>query len=178
MVRREDWAKDDEYFADNMRRRREDLGWTQGELSRRLQDAGLSHMHQTTVSRMEKGDRPPRVGEARGIAAVLDVSVARLIAPPEGAQVWTRLGMEVNEVDRCYEDLTRATERLDLARKALERALDATANYEVEGWYAANIEAVRRRARAALKWLTIDHAVEDRHRDDEEMYFEQYRQEI
>ena len=65
-------------FAANMRAMREALGWNQSELARRLTEAGLEGFHQTTISRIEKGERPIRLGEATVAAQVFQVPVERL----------------------------------------------------------------------------------------------------
>jgi len=76
---------DERRFAENMRRYREAKGWSQGELARRVREAGLENFHQTTISRIEKGERPIRLGEARVIAQVLKKSLTRLLLKGEEA---------------------------------------------------------------------------------------------
>lgn len=61
-------------FRTDMQRRRTKLGMSQGELARRIQHLGLTEFHQTTVSRIEKGTRPVRLGEAHAIAKALGTS--------------------------------------------------------------------------------------------------------
>lgn len=74
---------DDERFAASVKRLREAKGWSQGELAKRMTNAGFDGFHQTTISRIEKGERPVRIGEARGLARVLESLVGIMIAPPE-----------------------------------------------------------------------------------------------
>ncbi|MEX5259576.1 helix-turn-helix transcriptional regulator [Kocuria sp. CPCC 205263] len=62
-------------FRENMRRIREEKGWSQGELSRRLVDSGLSVFHQTTITRIENGSRPVKLDEAGVIAEALGVTL-------------------------------------------------------------------------------------------------------
>lgn len=66
-------------FIANMAELRKARGWSQGELAKRMQDAGWDKFHQTTISRIEKGVQPVRLGEARGIADALDVDVAVML---------------------------------------------------------------------------------------------------
>ncbi|WP_341392616.1 helix-turn-helix transcriptional regulator [Arthrobacter sp. G119Y2] len=64
-------GSEDIRFAASVKRRREALGWSQGELARLLKGAGLSGFHQTTISRIEKCERLVRLGEAKVIADTL-----------------------------------------------------------------------------------------------------------
>ena len=74
-------ADDEANFIRNMQILREQHGWSQGELARRMQAEGWTSFHQTTVSRIEKGERPVRLGEARGIAKVLGTITSQMILP-------------------------------------------------------------------------------------------------
>lgn len=78
----EAYGSDDEAnFIKNMQILREQNGWSQGEFARRMQAEGWTSFHQTTVSRIEKGERPVRLGEARGIAKVLGTITSQMILP-------------------------------------------------------------------------------------------------
>lgn len=83
------------HFAENVRIRREEIGWSQTDFAKRLQDAGLRNFHQTTVSRIEKNERPVRLGEARVIAHVLGRDLDLLWQPPADSQLSARLGAEL-----------------------------------------------------------------------------------
>lgn len=74
---------EDERFAAAVKLLREDKGWSQAELSSRLQEAGLTQFHPTTVSRVENGTRTVKFSEARAFARVLSVSLDAMIAEPE-----------------------------------------------------------------------------------------------
>ena len=75
-------------FRENLRHHREQHGWSQGELARRLRDAGWSALgHQTTVNRLESGQRAPRLDEALAIARALEADLGTLLAPPEAIAV-------------------------------------------------------------------------------------------
>lgn len=86
---------DDERFAASVKRIREEKGWSQGELARRMTEAGFEGFHQTTISRIEKNERPVRIGEARGLAKVLESLVGIMIAPAEQWKVVDNFGREV-----------------------------------------------------------------------------------
>ena len=64
-------------FADAMREQRMRMGWNQCELVKRLREEGLGY-HQTTVSRIEKGDQQVPLGAALVIARVLGISIDEL----------------------------------------------------------------------------------------------------
>ncbi|PWF82015.1 helix-turn-helix transcriptional regulator [Kocuria rosea] len=135
---------DDDRFIESVRRLREEKGWSQGELARRIQAAGVEGFHQTTVSRIEKGERPVRLGEARALAHILGTSVDRMVAPDlrEGritaveAQFWAihedaekieRLAQDVAWNDRRLRDAVSTLSRIDdwadadLAKRAAEQ---------------------------------------------------------
>ncbi|MFF0770920.1 helix-turn-helix domain-containing protein [Nonomuraea wenchangensis] len=67
-------------FAANMRAVRQQRGWSQHELGTRLVEAGMS-LHQSTIARIESGQRPVRLNEAVAMARALGVGLADLLAP-------------------------------------------------------------------------------------------------
>lgn len=69
---------DEARFVEAMRRFREIQGLSQGELAARLAEAGWDGFRQTTVSRIEKGERTVRLAEAHAIAQVLGTSLTRM----------------------------------------------------------------------------------------------------
>lgn len=85
-------------FIANMRRLREEHGWSQGQMAQRMQEAGWTDFHQTTISRMENGSRPVRLGEARGIAGVLGALVGQMILDEPAARSLRELELNVQEL--------------------------------------------------------------------------------
>lgn len=81
-------------FIANMRKLREGQGLSQGELAQRMQDAGWDKFHQTTISRIEKGVQPVRLGEARGIADALGTLVGPMLLDDEVSERWRQLDEE------------------------------------------------------------------------------------
>jgi len=63
------------YIGERLRRKREDLGWSQSELARRMVVAGWSGYSQMAVSRTEANSRTPRLDEAAGLAQLLGVKI-------------------------------------------------------------------------------------------------------
>ena len=68
-------------FRNGVRRARERKGWTQTDLAKRLRTQTEFPATQSTVSRIESGDRAVTIDEAFALADVLDVAPAALIAP-------------------------------------------------------------------------------------------------
>lgn len=110
-------------FAENLRAMREALGWNQSELARRLGEAGLDGFHQTTISRVEKGERPIRLGEATVVAQVLGVPVERLTG--DGADLAALAGIRTNlaRVRSAERDLYRALAAFDDSVQRLRGAV-------------------------------------------------------
>src|SRR5699024_5424072 len=94
-------------FTRRMATQRRELGWSQSELARRLQEAGLTTYHQTTVSRLEQGERPVRLGEARAIAAVLGIPILENLIPSEAA-----FASATDQLRKAAEQLSVAAESL------------------------------------------------------------------
>ncbi|MGP5596861.1 helix-turn-helix domain-containing protein [Brachybacterium alimentarium] len=88
-------------FIANMAKLRKAQGWSQGELAKRMQDAGWSKFHQTTISRIEQGVQAVRLGEARGIADALGTLVGPMLLNDEVSEKW----WELDEATRKLRDL-------------------------------------------------------------------------
>ncbi|TLP75508.1 helix-turn-helix domain-containing protein [Nesterenkonia sphaerica] len=73
-------------FREAVNRLRTDQGLSQGELARRMVSEGWEHFNQATISRIEKGTRPVRLGEARALARVLNTDVGYMISETESSQ--------------------------------------------------------------------------------------------
>jgi transcriptional regulator with XRE-family HTH domain len=71
-------------FAQAVQRLREDRGWSQGELARRMVAAGWPSYSQMTVSRTEKLERPIRLNEALALARVFNVTLPLMISGGDG----------------------------------------------------------------------------------------------
>jgi transcriptional regulator with XRE-family HTH domain len=89
----------DAHFAANMSRLREAAGLSQSELVQKLRESGWTNVHPTTISRIEKRERPVRLSEASRIADVLGQDLNRMLWPP------ARAGVE-EEVDKAIEGVT------------------------------------------------------------------------
>jgi transcriptional regulator with XRE-family HTH domain len=60
---------------------REERGWSQSELARRMAERGWDKYTQMTVSRTEKGERPIRLNEVQGLADLFEVDMSFLWLP-------------------------------------------------------------------------------------------------
>lgn len=117
-------AREEANFVANMRRLREEQGWSQGEMAKRMQDAGWSEFHQTTISRIEKGSRPVRLGEARGIAGVFGALVGQMILDSEVAEKLRNLELDLMKLrDIGWSVGSSAVEYL-VQKSVVEYALD------------------------------------------------------
>ena len=118
---------DETRFAESVQEMRERRGWSQGELARRMVDAGWPNYSQMTVSRTEKRERPIRLSEARALARILGSDVDRMVGhrSPENEQAAVALLHSVvqdlvREVDRLSNDAVSAMGESARAIAALE----------------------------------------------------------
>lgn len=85
----------DANVAANFRSLRERLGWSQATLAQRARDGGLDGFHQTTVARVENGQRPLRLSEAIVLSKVLGISVEDLASTSSVPQHLRALSVEI-----------------------------------------------------------------------------------
>jgi transcriptional regulator with XRE-family HTH domain len=94
---------------------REERGWSQSEVARRMEASGYN-WHQTTVGRIESGKRPLRLNELVHLAAMFGVSPIRLIVPNVTPD---RLSDDIKAVEDARSEIVG---RLEEARDQLEHA--------------------------------------------------------
>ena len=68
----------DDYFSKRLRAEREQRGWSQADMAKRLSAKDIP-MHWTTIAKIEAGDRSVRIVEAVGIADLFDVPLDALL---------------------------------------------------------------------------------------------------
>lgn len=83
------------------------------EFAGKLRDAGLSNFHPTTVSRVERGERPAKLGEASVIAQVLGASLDDLVEVP--MEPWEILADQLEEYGERAETYARWTAHWGMA---------------------------------------------------------------
>ncbi len=120
--------RDEARFVAAMKRIREDLGISQGELAARLNAAGWEGFRQATVSRIEQGERTIRLAEAHAIAETLGLPFRRMM--DEAAQAQTSVyARRISEIDRLSEDFAQQIAAHRKKLNTLERMLT---NYQAE----------------------------------------------
>ena len=77
-------------FGSRIREMRAARGWTQDELARRMTEAGHP-MHQTTVAKLENGNRPTSVSEVGALATLFGVAIGSLFGDPQRVAKQMRL---------------------------------------------------------------------------------------
>lgn len=103
-------SEDDRRFLEAMKLVREKEGLNQAELAQRMVDQGFTYFSQTTISRLERGERPLRFGEARALAAILRRKVSELIEPDAVTAATDRVRAIARSADTAVRDLDRAVE--------------------------------------------------------------------
>lgn len=72
--RHESWEK---RFGETIRIWRNERGWPQEEVARRLRWQGFD-LHQTTIAKIERGARPLRIAEAAALAEVFEMPITAI----------------------------------------------------------------------------------------------------
>jgi transcriptional regulator with XRE-family HTH domain len=116
---------DDDRFASNVRLLRERHGWSQGELAKRLQEAGHDQFHATTISRIEKGDRGVRLGEARAISRALGSRVSVMVQPTEDMKTLQDFAEDFEAYRKCRAEFADYAVKLFELGSVLRRSIDA-----------------------------------------------------
>lgn len=74
------------WFGENLRIQRETVGLSQSDLAGQMAELGFS-FHQTTIRRIETGERAVRLGEAHALAQLVETSVTELSQAPIEARM-------------------------------------------------------------------------------------------
>lgn len=113
------WSDPDGVLARRVRALRETSDLTQREIADKMTAAGY-RMHQTTIAKIESGERPVYVGEAVALAGILGVSLEQLLTePPEGLE--RNLAEAQIEYAALDHQRARIQERLNEAREVTAR---------------------------------------------------------
>ncbi|WEG10431.1 helix-turn-helix transcriptional regulator [Microbacterium horticulturae] len=119
-----DWHQREKNFAENLRTLREQKGVSQSEIARRLDREGWPGFHQTTISRVEKGERTLSIGEAAAVAEMLGSSLDRMMDPPEGVEQAALLDLAIKMSRDGRQNVIRHLQLLETFRDALVATLD------------------------------------------------------
>ncbi|GAA1082999.1 hypothetical protein GCM10009648_21710 [Tsukamurella spumae] len=111
-------------FGAKVKQWRRGRGWSQDELASRMTELGFD-MHQTTVAKIESGNRPLRVAEAAALAHIFDANPLAVFysAVPDGAG-WSRESMQ--------EQMLGYEESIENAKRTLRSAAETVAYWEQE----------------------------------------------
>ncbi|GED99705.1 hypothetical protein nbrc107696_01520 [Gordonia spumicola] len=115
---------DDQRFAENMKAIRISRGMSQSDLVEALRALGWTSVFQTTVSRIENGDRPVRYGESRVIARALGVHAERFLLPAQDQELASKLAAARLAVRDNNNGIVGLALNMARARRALERVID------------------------------------------------------
>lgn len=96
----------DALFAANLRLLREEARISQEELASRMTDRGW-RFHQTTVNKIENGERKVSIGEADGLARALHVRLESLLIRSDTMEY------RAHRINRAVQDVSAATRQLN-----------------------------------------------------------------
>lgn len=131
---------------------REERGWSQSELARRMVEAGWPKYTQMSVSRTEKGERPIRLNEAEALANVFGVEMYELWLP----QKLRRYSIATQDLVQRQEKLLKDVVQFLKQQRELALVADAADLADTEISYAFAVlsetpEVIVRKARASEK---------------------------
>lgn len=145
----EDPTKTDLRFAANVKRLRELNGWSKAELVRALNDAGWESAHQTTITRLENGERPARLGEAELIARVFGRTIKSMMLDESQASVEDYIADWKSVVRDSYNEVVEHSGLFEGARRTLDRFVEEAR--EIAG----RLDNEGDPTRSASLWLAI-----------------------
>ncbi|WP_341578578.1 helix-turn-helix transcriptional regulator [Microbacterium schleiferi] len=122
-------AEVDQNIARNVRRSRELRGWSQSEFAERMSALGIPGMHQTTIARIESGQRPLRAAEAVALCRLLEVSLERLAESGASAD----LRSQINELTQSVAVFEAAARQLLHSRRVAALRQDTEYPYDAQG---------------------------------------------
>ncbi|MDG3014149.1 helix-turn-helix domain-containing protein [Speluncibacter jeojiensis] len=121
----------DKQIGRQIHRRRTTLGWTQGDLAKRLQQVGLN-WSQGTLSKVENGERPVRLSETSSLTSVLGVEGLELMSPHDAlSSAMLRLHVEIDRLSQVIREADEERSQLDLCQQALSMLLAAAQGKQI-----------------------------------------------
>jgi transcriptional regulator with XRE-family HTH domain len=127
-------------FRENLRRQREGEGWTQGELARRLRDTGATALgHQTTLARIESGQRAVRLDEAVTLAQVLNTTLDALLVTPEAMTALDSASQLAFEMDGAHGQISEAVATFLAVRAGVTQGRAEVVQHAATGAYEGTI---------------------------------------
>jgi transcriptional regulator with XRE-family HTH domain len=111
-------------------------GWTQETLAQRMTAYGWA-MHQTTLAKLESGNRPTSVGELAALAAIFEVDLPVMFESGSNAREHGELVALDAQLATILADLRELHEREDKLKAQVQRGAgtqDRTPRPDGEGW--------------------------------------------
>jgi transcriptional regulator with XRE-family HTH domain len=112
------------WFGENLKYVRERMDESQTGLAKRMADLGFP-FHQTTISRIEAGERPVQLGEALALAEIVGMGVDVMIRRPSDVRLSRLLTRATRRVADALVAIETNTTEAILAKTDLEGQLDA-----------------------------------------------------
>ena len=145
----------------NLRLLRQAHGWSQREVAEKMHGHGYPTWQQSTIGKLESGERPLRVNELAALGAVFGLPAAQLILPfgiPDGyPDTGTFLSDDELPLDVLQEQIARVRKVIGDGEIALEESLSAAvaARREAEAAEAAHAAQRARIEAARARLLTL-----------------------
>lgn len=122
-VTNEDLAQIARWFGENMKAERERSGESQTGLAKKMADLGFP-FHQTTIRRIEAGQRPVQLAEALALSTILGQSLGRLTHQPRRLRLIDMLDRHMITVAHALDEVERGTHTALTNRKSLAESID------------------------------------------------------
>jgi transcriptional regulator with XRE-family HTH domain len=134
---------EDRAFGANLRQVRLRRGLSQDRLAEMMsaEDIGF---HQQTLTRIENGRQPVRLGEAMRLASLLDTTVEALLDPEVSGHEGDRIAGAVADFEQASDASIRAARRMARAHQALTDAVERAVKLGLEEALAAELAEARR----------------------------------
>jgi transcriptional regulator with XRE-family HTH domain len=119
-------ARGVDHFRKRIANLRNERDWSQAEVAKKLTAMGIDNMHNTTVAKIEAGDREIKLDEAAALANLFGLSVDSLLGRSQGAHqdLLYALGALEDAVFTSRNELDRVSKSLQ------ERLHEIPADYE------------------------------------------------
>lgn len=121
-------------FITAMKRHREDRGWSQGKLAREMNGMGWESFHQTTIRRIEDGERAVRLGEARALARIFGTTVGQMTAPNDIERMMSSFAEDLQNLENAERDLAGNINNLVGKTQSLEYSLTQIKDIDPDSW--------------------------------------------
>lgn len=134
-------TEQEQWFGANLKRLREEKEISQTSFAQRMAEKGFA-FHQTTVSRIEAGERPVRLSEATALAELVNATVGYLTRPPDTARVTARLEKAMSSVNNPLLGIVQNARIVTASRPHLRYWIEQARHANVQGWVIETAEQV------------------------------------